>query len=54
MANITKFEGWLRADKPITDEQYKEFQEYGKQKMTKQDKQYYYQVGDGIELLRTT
>ena len=38
MANITKFEGWLRADKPITDEQYKEFQEYGKQKMTKDRK----------------
>ena len=37
MANMTKFEGWLRANKPITDEQVKEFEEYGKQKMTKQE-----------------
>jgi|TARA_B110000977_G_C10647510_1_gene326598 hypothetical protein len=54
MANMTKFEGWLRANKPITDEQVKEFEEYGKQKMTKQEKNHYWEVGEGIETLRTT
>ncbi|MGY9007984.1 MAG: hypothetical protein ACKVI2_05025 [Candidatus Pelagibacterales bacterium] len=51
---MTKFEGWLRANKPITDEQVKEFEEYGKQKMTKQEKNDYWEVGEGIETLRTT
>ena len=54
MANIIKFEGWLRANKPITDEQLKEFEEYGKQTMTKQEKMIYWQVGEGIQALRTT
>ena len=54
MANLTKFISWLRANKPITDEQYKEFEEYGKTKMSKQDKHKYYEVGEGIELLRLT
>tara|TARA_R100000541_G_scaffold6115_1_gene13508 strand:- start:567 stop:740 length:174 start_codon:yes stop_codon:yes gene_type:complete len=53
-STITKFEGWLTADKPITDEQYKEFQEYGKTTMSKREKMIYWQVGEGIELLRLT
>lgn len=54
MANMTKFIGWLSANKPITDEQYKEFEEYGKTKMSKQEQHNYYEIGEGIELLRTT
>lgn len=54
MANMTKFISWLSANKPITDEQYKEFEEYGNTKMSKQEKHNYYELGEGIELLRTT
>lgn len=53
-STITKFEGWLTADKPITDKQYKEFQKYGKTTMSKREKMIYLQVGEGIELLRLT
>ncbi|QLF87965.1 hypothetical protein Aegir_gp16 [Pelagibacter phage Aegir EXVC013S] len=54
MANINKFESWLTANKPITDEQYKEFQEYGNTKMSKQEQHSYWKLGEGIELLRLT
>lgn len=53
MANtIDKFEGWLKKNKPITEEQYKEFIDYKKTITSKREKLRYWQVGEGLQLLR--